>query len=131
LLASTSHLAIVTRRTLERQDEQRAAVESQRRVDEARRQAAEAAALRAERRASRAATPPRQRAATAGGTRASHGRDSVAERVRQMWTDGQSHAEIAMALGISKKTAERATEPLRQRATDDAADDDERAVVNA
>ena len=52
----------------------------------------------------------------------------VADRARQMWTAGKSHAEIALALGVSKKTAERYTEPLR-RATPVADDEPERDAV--
>lgn len=61
------------------------------------------------------ATPRAPRPATPRplSARQPRGSDTVI-RARQMWRDSHSHAEIAMALGISKKTAERHTEPLRQ-----------------
>jgi hypothetical protein len=48
-------------------------------------------------------------------------------RAQQMWRDGKSHAEIALALAISKKTAERYTQPLRQN---DAVDEDHPADLD-
>jgi hypothetical protein len=41
----------------------------------------------------------------------------IGPEVRRMWQDGMSHTEIAAALLISKKTAERHTAELRQEAT--------------
>lgn len=132
VLAFASHLVIVTRRTLEREDHVRA-------VAEAARQAEAEAAAKAERRAARTATPatpatsavasaPRQRAATPHAPKTGRPSDTLAAQVRQMWTAGQSHAQIALALGISKKTAERHTEPLRQKTPADVAEEPDRAV---
>lgn len=47
----------------------------------------------------------------------------TAAAVRKLWRANKSHAEIALALGISKKTAERHTEPLRRATADNATDD--------
>lgn len=132
VLALGSHLAIVTMRQLERQKEQRQAAEAMRRAETE-------SAVKAERRAARVATPPpsgdatppRQRAATPRPPKTPRASDVLSGRVRQMWSDGQSHAEIAMALGISKKTAERHTEPLRQKAPPDVAEEPDRAEATA
>lgn len=80
--------------------------------------------------APRPATPraprTRQPKASAGG--------DTGNAARKMWRANKSHAEIAMALGISKKTAERHTEPLRQATASNATADDsepQRVAVNA
>jgi hypothetical protein len=115
LLALASHLAIVTRRALER-DTQRHDTATARVRHEAPAPATPPAAD-----VPVATAPPVPVSRPAGPRRATSKRsgDSIAERVRQMYRDGRSHPEIALALRISKKTAERHTAPLRQSTPDD------------
>jgi hypothetical protein len=145
LLALASHLAIVTRRAIERANARRA-------VEVAERQAAAPMGVTpppvvAPRRASSVATsgasddasatatpktPPAPRQATQRTRRAGRSVEPNDVIARRMWTDGQSHAEIAMALGVKKRQAERYTEALRRAATEDApADDSDRELVPA
>jgi uncharacterized protein DUF2637 len=144
LLALASHLAIVTRRAIERADKRHAMALAERQAV-----AAESvtpppavATPRAPRPATPAATEPAspdapavtQRRATPKTPRSTRSTEKKDAAARRMWAAGErSHPKIAMALGISKKTAERYTEPLRQTgATGAPADaDSERELAGA
>lgn len=92
LLALASHLVIVTRRAIERHDSKPAPAPKQRSADVT---------------VAEVATRPVRKPVPA--------RDGDTKiRACQMWTAGKSCQEIADALGVSKKSAERYTAELRQ-----------------
>lgn len=149
LLALASHLVIVTMRAIEKADKERVAVAEVRHdtatarvtppATRATRPASTTATAGATDPATRDATGPATSAATAVTQRRATPRppnagrtgDTDASKARRLYLTGKSHAEIALALGISKKTAERHTAPLRQAAADDASPDSERQSVAA
>lgn len=153
LLALASHLVIVTMRAIEKADKERVADAKLRHdgatsgdatgvtttATRATRPASATATVGATDHATRDATGPATPAATAVTQRratprppnAGRAGDTDASKARRLYTAGKSHAEIALALGISKKTAERHTAPLRQAAADDASADSELERVEA
>lgn len=122
LLALASHLVIVTRRAIERADARRvivAATVEKPATPSVRVAVADPVASAPTRTEETPVAPraPQRRAAKPPKTHRAP--SDTAEQSLRLWSAGNSHAEIALALGVSKKTAERHTESLRLRGAGD------------